>query len=88
MKHYTMATAGREVGKSKSWKVAKRVSIKKWKEISKFGAKHYDLESPCGFCFVKRNRAFSCNQCFAWRICIKDFKNPKQILSLIRKLKV
>jgi len=70
MKHYTLKQAQKEISNSTDYKLAKRVSIKKWKEIVKYGQRYYGIGDECGFCLVSRNilfekgmRAFGCRVC-------------------------
>lgn len=89
MKHYTFKQAQKEVGKSKSYRVALEVSIKKWEEISKYGTRYYQIMSDCGYCLVRKNRGCLCDGCPPREICgtVTTPMLKSEISEVLRKLR-
>lgn len=91
MKQYTMEQAEKEVGKSKSYKVALKVSIKKWKEILKHGTGFYNIMDNCGYCLVTNNRKIGCRKCPVKKIICRPLvdidMDRTQMEEVLRKLK-
>lgn len=102
MKHYTLYDAKKEIGNSTDYELARKVSIKKWKEIIKYGEGYYYITQDCGYCLVRENediRAGSatnsrmlCLFCPASKICNMVRKEMtrtemKEVLKKLRRIK-
>lgn len=93
MKHYTSKQAEKEIGKSKSYALALKVSIKKWEEIVKHGKRYYKALHSCGYCLVRLNRVEG-NVCIgcpvkegACRIAVLEGFTKSGAKKVLRKLK-
>ena len=87
---YTIDDARAEVGDSLDWELARKVSLKKWRQIESGDEESYTHRENCGYCFVSDNHFDSdrCLNCPTDGICrhVIDAWSPAQIIEAIEAI--
>ena len=85
---YTLEQAKLDIGTSTDWEDARIPTERKWQQIVDGDEKSYLPDAPCGYCIVKSNLGYTCEDCLAIMVCsgLSD-RPPAETLQMLRDLR-